>query len=34
LRRSDFMDQMQIDVEQGRLPFGRGYYMRVPDFVE
>ena len=32
LRRSDFVNEMQVDIEQGRLPFRRSDNMRVPNF--
>jgi hypothetical protein len=31
LRRSDFMQQMQIDIKQRRLPFGSYDHMRLPN---
>src|SRR6266852_52085 len=34
LRRSDFVHQVQIDVEQSRLVLSGAYYMRIPDFFE
>src|SRR5579884_1777940 len=32
LRRSDLMDQMQVDIEQRQLTFWRRYDVLVPDF--
>src|ERR1019366_8951020 len=34
LRRRHFMHQVQIDIEQRRLPFGSSDYVRVPDFLK
>ena len=34
LRRSHFMHQMQVDIEQRRLPFGSGDHVRVPDLCQ